>query len=182
MVVQRTLTQASSLWSCRKRAICCFNSNRRAAVPIEAASSKRIRWISVGRSFHCMITAAPRNRRIRSSSARSATSGPISVPGGDPTAPPSLSQRARALARSYRLFGPLFVSAIGLVSTEPVQRCLLLVEMRLATGDASFRTMSLPSNVCDRPGSRRRSGSSASCRRPRAAGCDSGRRTYRSTA
>src|SRR5213078_246728 len=35
---------------------------------MELACSKSSRWIFVGRSFHCMMTAAPRHRKICSSS------------------------------------------------------------------------------------------------------------------
>jgi hypothetical protein len=55
-----------------------------------------------------MITAEPRHRNIRSSAIPSAKSGPTSAADDDPVAPPSLSQRLRAFARSCRLFRPLF--------------------------------------------------------------------------
>lgn len=64
---------------------------------------------------HCMITAAPRHLSTRSSVAWSARSGPRSAFGDSPEAPPSLSQRPRAFARSCRLFWLLFVLGMRLL-------------------------------------------------------------------
>lgn len=51
---------SSSLWSCRKRAICPLSSDVFSTSPNEPAVSKSSRWSFVGIVFHCMMMAAPR--------------------------------------------------------------------------------------------------------------------------
>ena len=64
---EQSVELSSSLWSCRKRAICPLSSDVFSTSPSEPAVSKSSRWSFVGIVFHCMMTAAPRQRRICSS-------------------------------------------------------------------------------------------------------------------
>jgi len=82
------------LCSWRKRAIFSFSCGTWWGSAMEAAFSKRRRWIWVGRSFHCKITAAPRHRKMFSSSSVSAACVSSAASQSKSVAPPSLSQLA----------------------------------------------------------------------------------------
>src|ERR1700694_1631652 len=101
---------------------------------MDIAAPKSSRWMSVGRSFHFMIIAAPRHRKICSSFSVRTTGLSRSSRGAGEVVPPSLSQLSRALVFfvSFRVrSGMLLTLMLG--QPRSVFRRHPLIDFRLRT-------------------------------------------------